>query len=129
MAPEYLEISLGNSDYESQFVGPPTVIVEHSFLMVVTAHRIMTACRQRGVLPSPDQLPSLTPVWKSFYHHMACSLDKVNRQLASPEPDTGVFYRIMDILHVEVRPSALPLGGLLEEDRGDPAEQIADSCS
>ncbi|KAK2594079.1 hypothetical protein QQS21_008228 [Conoideocrella luteorostrata] len=102
MAPEHLSNSLGSSDFDNQFVGPPTIIIEHSFLMVVTAHRIKTACRKRGVLPAPDQLVSLAHIWARFYFHMTHSLDRVNRLINSPEPAIGVFYRIMDILHVEL---------------------------
>ncbi|KAG6032797.1 hypothetical protein E4U41_007127 [Claviceps citrina] len=102
MAPEHLSNSLGGSDYDNQFVGTPTVIIKHSFLMVVTAHRIKTACRDRNVLPAPDQLVSLDHIWARFYYHMTHSLERVNRLIASPEPAIGVFYRIMDILHVEL---------------------------
>lgn len=103
MAPEHLSNSLGGSEYDNQFVGTPTVIVKHSFLMVVTAHRIKAASRDRGVLPAPDQLVSLDHVWARFYYHMSHSLERVNRLIASPQPAIGAFYRIMDILHVEVR--------------------------
>lgn len=102
MAPEHLSNSLGASDYDEQFVGPPTVIIEHSFLMIVTAYRIRSACRDQDVLPAPDQLVSLRHVWARFYYHMTHSLERVNRLIASPEPAIGVFYRIMDILHVEL---------------------------
>ncbi|KAG5983750.1 hypothetical protein E4U55_007278, partial [Claviceps digitariae] len=102
MAPEHLSNSLGGSEYDNQFLAAPTVIVKHSFLMVVTAHRIKTACRDRGVLPAPDQLASLDHIWARFYYHMSHSLSRVNRLIASPEPAIGVFYRIMDILHVEL---------------------------
>ncbi|GAB0136125.1 hypothetical protein EsDP_00004439 [Epichloe bromicola] len=103
MAPEHLSNSLGGSDYDDQFVGPPTVIIEHSFLMmIVTAYRIKSACRHQDVLPAPDQLVSLRHVWARFYYHMTHSLERVNRLIASPEPAIGVFYRIMDILHVEL---------------------------
>ncbi|KAG6030058.1 hypothetical protein E4U19_000658 [Claviceps sp. Clav32 group G5] len=102
MAPEHLSNSLGGSEYDNQFVGTPTVIVKHSFLMVVTAHRIKAASRDRGVLPAPDQLVSLDHVWARFYYHMSHSLERVNRLIASPQPAIGAFYRIMDILHVEL---------------------------
>ncbi|KAG5981821.1 hypothetical protein E4U54_006583 [Claviceps lovelessii] len=102
MAPEHLSNSLGGSEYDNQYIVAPTVIVKHSFLMIVTAHRIRTACRERGVLPAPDQLVSLDHIWARFYYHMSQSLSRVNRLIASPEPAIGVFYRIMDILHVEL---------------------------
>jgi hypothetical protein len=95
--------SLGESDYDRQFLAPPTFIIEHSFLMVITAHRIRTACRVAGVLPAPDQMPNIGHIWAGFHYHMMHSLENVNRQISSPGAAIGVFYRIMDILHVEVR--------------------------
>ncbi|QUC17576.1 uncharacterized protein UV8b_01817 [Ustilaginoidea virens] len=45
MAPEQLGNSLGNKwPLTNQFLSPPTVITERSFLMAVTAHRINAAC-------------------------------------------------------------------------------------
>ncbi|KAG5952407.1 hypothetical protein E4U53_000971 [Claviceps sorghi] len=102
MAPEHFSHSLAGSEYDNQYLAAPTVIIKHSFLMVVTAHRIKTACRDRGVLPAPDQLVSLDHIWARFYYHMSHSLSRVNRLIASPEPCIDVFYRIMDILHVEL---------------------------
>lgn len=102
MAPEYMENSLGDSQYDSQFLAPPTFIIEHSFLMVVTAHRIRAASQMSGLLPAPDKMPAISHIWERFHHHMIQSLDNVNRQISGPDVAIGVFYRIMDILHVEV---------------------------
>lgn len=102
MAPEYVENSLGDSQYDAQFLAPPTFVIEHSFLMIVSAHRIKSASQIAGVLPAPDQIPTISHIWARFHHHMIQSLENVNRQISGPGVAIGVFYRIMDILHVEV---------------------------
>lgn len=78
--------------------------------MIQLSDRIMTLCRENGVLVQRGAVPGAASLWHAFYEYMGKSLAVLNEHISKNYHPRLTLYRVCDLISLGVSRCIRPCG-------------------